>query len=220
MAAKYMAPDQLRQYTDATIGTPLLPRDLIIATLYNTLAAFVLEDGRKLYPMPARTAVSESLDAIAQSEGDFLRRGANGWEGVPAIASDVLGAVVRRPGTQAVGAGYQLATYTTEIANPNGLYDPAVPNRITSPVEGWAAILFSAEGQTNTSQNTGLSIAKNGIWQTMTTHLPSSIKYIGWRQCAWIIPVAPDDYIQGNFWSTAGGITWNYATLGVMILPT
>lgn len=79
-AWNYMADNQQRWIMEQRANTPLLPRDVVTAMMFNQLANFQLPDGRMLYPMPARTEVSFALDAITQTEGAFLRRGGNGWE--------------------------------------------------------------------------------------------------------------------------------------------
>lgn len=82
-AAKYIAPQIMRLFTEATAGTPLLPRDLSTMMLYNRMYAFHMPDGRKVFPMPAYLEVSDALDVISNMDGMTLVRGANGWEALP-----------------------------------------------------------------------------------------------------------------------------------------
>ena len=64
----------------ATANTPWMPRDPFISGVRGRAWSITDEDGRTWYPMPARQAVSQSLDAITQLAGKMLIRGATGWE--------------------------------------------------------------------------------------------------------------------------------------------
>lgn len=79
-ATKYMAPQMHTWAKEQTEGSPLLTRDVLTMMLSQRLYAFTLPTGRILWPMPARSDVSESLDTIAANIGDTLYRGPNGWE--------------------------------------------------------------------------------------------------------------------------------------------
>lgn len=78
-ASKYFAPDIMTSIIEATDGTPLLPRDITTMILYNRLGAMVLPTGRIVYPMPAVTDVSASLDVLGQDVGKGLVRTEEGW---------------------------------------------------------------------------------------------------------------------------------------------
>lgn len=82
-ATKYMAPQIVADMTKAVRGTPLMPRDMLIAQLYGRLTMFVLDDGRHLWPKEAVMEVSKALDILSAIEGYTLRRGPTAWEGVP-----------------------------------------------------------------------------------------------------------------------------------------
>lgn len=77
---QYQAPDMQIQVRQAVQGTPLLPRDLLTSMMYNRLLYIVGTDGRKMYPMPARIDVSNSLDVLSQLPGSVLFRGTEFWE--------------------------------------------------------------------------------------------------------------------------------------------
>lgn len=78
-ACKFMAPQIVQKFTDATANTPLLPRDLLTSILYNRLAAFVLDDGKVIWPMPAMIDVSQALDTLGATTGGLLARGSQYW---------------------------------------------------------------------------------------------------------------------------------------------
>lgn len=79
LATKYFAPTLYADAITATEGTPLLPRDIMTMQLFNRLVAFILPDGRILWPMAARNDVSAALDVITADQGDMLIRGPDGW---------------------------------------------------------------------------------------------------------------------------------------------
>lgn len=63
----------------ATEGTPWMPRDIFISALRGRAWSFSDENGRRYYPMAYRVDVSQSLDSIAQLEGQLLVRGESLW---------------------------------------------------------------------------------------------------------------------------------------------
>jgi hypothetical protein len=80
-ATKYFAPELYKMWAESVKGTPLLPRDIMTMLMSGRLMAINLPDGRIMYPKVAAMDVSASLDTITQAIGDFLIRGADGWEG-------------------------------------------------------------------------------------------------------------------------------------------
>lgn len=64
----------------ATRGTPLLPRDLMIAMMYGRAFALTLEDGRIIRSVASRNDVSKSLDMIGSEPGHTLIRGEKYWQ--------------------------------------------------------------------------------------------------------------------------------------------
>lgn len=82
-ATKYWAPHLQQFYRDWVKGTPLMPRDLMIMTMANRFAMITLSDGRRLYPMPALTDVTQSLDVVGQTPGDMMYRGPSYWTAIP-----------------------------------------------------------------------------------------------------------------------------------------
>ena len=67
------------QLQEATRDTPWMPRDPFISAARGRAWSITFDDGRTYYPMPTQAAVSESLDAIGQLEGQLLARSANLW---------------------------------------------------------------------------------------------------------------------------------------------
>jgi hypothetical protein len=51
--------------------------------MYNRLFAVTLDTGKELWPMPARTDVSQALDVLGKTPGSTLVRGTNYWETIP-----------------------------------------------------------------------------------------------------------------------------------------
>jgi hypothetical protein len=80
------------QLQNATKGTPWMARDPFISGARGRAWSFTDQTGRTYYPLPARQAVSQSLDAIAQIAGSMLFRAANGWVAIepPENVGDVL----------------------------------------------------------------------------------------------------------------------------------
>jgi hypothetical protein len=139
-ATKWMAPQIIRDFTEATANTPLLPRDLLVSILYNRLAAFVVQGGKVMFPMPAYTDVSEALDAISQQIGYTIIRGPDGWIGVNPASALSPGALLYRTSTQALGvntettvqfqaAGYQDLAFWN-AAQPADIVIPAGVNAV------------------------------------------------------------------------------------------
>ena len=79
IAAKYWDPRNIVEISKWREGTPILIRDLQVAMMYNRMFRICLADGRKIYSMPARQDVSESLDAICPLPGAMLVRTVEGW---------------------------------------------------------------------------------------------------------------------------------------------
>lgn len=82
--AKQWPPDQQVDYREAVAGTALLPRDLILMTIYGNALAIKMQDGKVLYSMVSRAKVSESLDILSQQPGSILARGETYWAEIPA----------------------------------------------------------------------------------------------------------------------------------------
>lgn len=79
-ASKYIAPQIAASAITETGSSPLLPRDLTTMWFYNRMYAFQTEDGKVIFPMPARNDVSASLDTLSQTSGDMLIRRDQFWE--------------------------------------------------------------------------------------------------------------------------------------------
>lgn len=79
-AWNYYSPDAQSYVLKQVEGTPLLPRDMFTMMMFNRLFAVTLDNGKELWPMPARTDVSQALDVLGKIPGMTLRRGENFWE--------------------------------------------------------------------------------------------------------------------------------------------
>lgn len=79
-AAKYLPAAQMTWLYEQTEGTPLLPRDLFTAMMFNQFLSAELPNGKVLYPMASREQVTAALDTITQTPGAMLIRGEQHWE--------------------------------------------------------------------------------------------------------------------------------------------
>jgi len=80
---KYLTAREQSTVADAVKGTPLMPRDVLTMLVY--IRCFQLGPGGPgtVYSMATRRDVSESLDALGNTAGFGLQRGAEFWEAVP-----------------------------------------------------------------------------------------------------------------------------------------
>lgn len=67
----------------AAHGTPMLPRDTLMAALYGNGPAITYYSGKVIKPMSNRYLSSTVLDALAWEPGQMLWRGPDTWEPVP-----------------------------------------------------------------------------------------------------------------------------------------
>lgn len=89
IAMKLMpAPFLVKSAKDAK-GTPMLPRDAILAALYGKGPTIVLPGGRVIRPMANRVDMSSVMDNIAWRPGSMLWRDNELWQGIdpPAVPS-------------------------------------------------------------------------------------------------------------------------------------
>lgn len=63
-----------------TQGTPMLPRDIMLAAMYGRAYTLVMPDGQEIWSMRARADVSSSLDVLGSTQGKMLVRGERYWE--------------------------------------------------------------------------------------------------------------------------------------------
>jgi hypothetical protein len=88
---KNMDPLLIAFAEDVAKGAPLLPRDLLMQTLYGRLGYVVLTSGRKIFSVAAYQDVSLLLDAIGQIPGMVLYRDRDWWKSLqPRLENDVL----------------------------------------------------------------------------------------------------------------------------------
>ena len=83
LLTKYVSADQQILAREASEGTPLLPRDLLIAAMYGRLWAIDIVGEGTLYSLAMASDVSQNLDIIGQLPGDTLARADETWERVP-----------------------------------------------------------------------------------------------------------------------------------------
>lgn len=84
------APIQLFHRVAAN-GTPMLPRDTLMAALYGNGPTIPFYDGRVIKPMRNKVLSSTVLDALGWEVGTMLFRGPEYWEALPqGLAGQVL----------------------------------------------------------------------------------------------------------------------------------
>lgn len=133
------------QFQQATKGTPWMARDPFISGFRGRAWSFTDQNGRTYYPVVARQAVSQSLDAIGQLEGNMLYRGPNGWEAVdpPANVGDVLTVVdlADLPQWQPGGGGGGSLDFWQPMSPPDspGSEDDEFTTEGAGVPAGWAA---------------------------------------------------------------------------------
>lgn len=79
-AMKLTAADIQSFHRDASKGTPMLPRDTLMAALYGNGPTMRFYSGKVIKPMANKLLSSTVLDAIGWERGDILYRGENSWE--------------------------------------------------------------------------------------------------------------------------------------------
>lgn len=91
LLAKYVATEDQKLAYDATVGSPLLPRDIILMAMAGRHFAIDLDNGKTIWPVAMTKAVSDSLDSISQIPGTLLVRAPDGWIALaPGEANTVL----------------------------------------------------------------------------------------------------------------------------------
>lgn len=161
-AIKYMAPQIAVAFREACKNTPLMPRDLLTSMLYGRLAMFVMEDGRKLWPKQAMNDVSEALDTITQTPGDYLRRTEQGWIGVGGGGGGGGGfsrtTLYRAAAGNLTNIGFQKIPYDAASIDQAGWAD--LPNNCVKPnIAGTYIVIVRV--RTNSAGPTVLFIGKN-----------------------------------------------------------
>lgn len=139
-------------------GTPMLPRDSLLAALYGRGPKVVFNNGLVLRPMPTRINMSELLDNIAWKPGSMLFRGQDTWVQVePGQYGQVLKYQSKREApqwtdqTELPNLGEVCLMRTTPEANSGtwprkiqwqkaawdtaGLWNPKTPTRIAVPAK-------------------------------------------------------------------------------------
>lgn len=83
IAIKQMDSNQIAQSYALSAGTQLLPRDLLMQSLYGRTGYYVLNDGRRIYSMAARQDISEFLDGLGHDKGSVMARDGLFWTPIP-----------------------------------------------------------------------------------------------------------------------------------------
>lgn len=169
-ACKYMQPEIMQMFAEATKGTPFLPRDLATMMMAGRLFTFVFPDNTRLYSVQTRNDVSESLDAISMTPGHTLVRGPDFWTSQEPIVSTVKGAILNRaaatPSFASNVAG--VITWTTEQLDQRNYWNVAFPTRFTVDQEGWYQLFYTMQRVQSTNFGGDLIVRKNGVEITRT----------------------------------------------------
>lgn len=163
---QYIDPSQQMEAMEAAKGSSFYPRDLFLMASYGRLYRWTdTATGRKIYSMAARKDVSDSLDAIGQTEGDMLLRRATYWEALaPGEPGQVLAInpftlqpqwmwlmalsdtymLVRKTANQNIpNAADTQATFDEVVADPENSWDAAL-NRFRPGTPGWYVVIANA----------------------------------------------------------------------------
>lgn len=91
LLCKYVpAEDQIRA-RELTEGTPLMPRDILIAAMAGRLVENFYIDGQRYVSMSLINDLTELLDLLGSEPGTVLYRGENAWAALsPGVAGQVL----------------------------------------------------------------------------------------------------------------------------------
>lgn len=166
LLAKYLIPQQQIVAREVTDGTPLLPRDLLIAAMYGRLWSLTTEDGRTINSVAAANDVSQNLDIIAQTPGDMLVRGVDGWERLFGEAGFILfasgptappvfkagqnGVRLQKTVNQSYLAGaFDPILWNAALFDDNSFWDSGNPTRINVPA-GVGRMTFTAGWRSDT----------------------------------------------------------------------
>lgn len=82
-AMKRMAPEIIDYHRENSKGTPMLPRDALMACLYGRGPSLPMQDGTVIRSMATRVDMSEVMDNLEWRPGSILFRGDDGyWKGL------------------------------------------------------------------------------------------------------------------------------------------
>lgn len=164
-ATKYIDPQIMTTFAQATKGTPLLPRDLATMMFAGRMFYFIFPDGRKMFSVQAKTDVSTSLDAIGQTPGMTLIRGPVYWEPQPMITGNRVGARITRAANfllTSLGTSYTVP-WTTEVIDQQNFWNVAAPNNIVIPFTGWYSVKVQCQANTGAGIFAQIILHKNGV---------------------------------------------------------
>lgn len=221
IASKLCSPDQLIAWEQATRGTPLLPRDMFLMMWSNRLCAITIEGGRTLYPQVAINDVSQSLDVIAQTPGDMLRRGVDQWEPftLPTFAPQVC--AVRRTSAFAAGAAntYAPISWQASTYDPSGIWDITDPTKLTMPGPGTALCFLNATATFGAFAQTIVAWAINGnVDYRQRPPYPTAGGDVAINVSA-LFRVTTGDVLTAPVASSGAGQGWDGCFAAILFLP-
>lgn len=213
IASKYQDPRISADDWVATQASPLLPRDIRTMFLSGTIFSFTDETGRTRYPLPYSLKVSESLDALSQTEGSYLWRGPERWEaGIPSSPNSG-GTELRRNTPWGVSAPnvFQPIPFDFQFRNTAVLWDAADPTKIVADITGQYTVTFSAQ-----NLNTGGSSALWGIYRggdiiASQTYQEATSSIMNWQQVVANMHLVAGEEVTVRLNQNSTARQWSYA---------
>jgi hypothetical protein len=158
---------------DASKGTPMLPRDALLAQLYGKGPVVFATNGTRLVPMPNAIGISDLLDMLDWTPGTMLFRGqdlwipippgnendllrfrsakhAPEWVQVPELNQAKSTCFVVSDAEPAEDAGFYHLTFAGTLWDDLAIFDADHPDRIRFP-----------EGRSRFNANIALRLARN-----------------------------------------------------------
>lgn len=138
-AIKHTAAEVQTFHRENAKGTPMLPRDTLMAALYGNGPTITYYSGKVIKPMANRLLASTVLDAMAWAPGSLLFRGEEYWEAIPPGAPGqilVSGGATEAPYWGSGGAAGSGPTYTMAMPGTNSTSAYCLKGNVFQPVDG------------------------------------------------------------------------------------
>lgn len=185
---RYIDPRLQIDFIETSQGGPFYPRDLYTKLVYGRGPWFIDGNtGRKVFPVAFQQDVSQSLDALFQTEGGLLVRGASLWEGLDAGTSGYvlksngpgnalswqaesgggsspIGCTIQRSTGQTTVGSYNFAviTFDTEVIDDSSFWSAANPTQFITPSDGWYSVECKGKSAASTESGREFRAELNG----------------------------------------------------------
>jgi len=233
LLAKYVDAASARRAIQMTIGTPLYPRDVLLAAMRGRLYSWADEDGWKWYSVAAIGDVTESLDILAQSIGSVLVRAKDRWRAPPpGSVGDVLtyagpadpptwspasgggsppACLVTKSAVQSIPASTVTAiTWNTERYDDLAIHDNVVNNtRFTAPADCTrmrleAQVWFDTNAGSWLQMEWNMNGGTGSVLPNLRRPGASGTLSTYHLQTPWMV-VVPGDYFELKVFKNGGG---------------